>query len=493
MIHSVSRDATLKGILVAAPMSIGLTRQRAFSWVNRWMADLLGYPENELIGRSARMLYESDEEFERVGRVKYANVNQGKMGEVKTRWCCRDGRVIDVLLRSMAIDPLNLDEGVIFTGLDITELKRFEDELFQALSSAQQARAHVDSILNSAADGMIVVTPELQISMVNDVADKLLSVRNFDCDTDCLEKIFAGTPVSAQVRAVFSGQPLIEPFDLQGSCLSGVDDGQVIEARITAMRAGGQVVNGAIITLRDVTRERQLDKLKDEFISIAAHELRTPMTSILGYTELILDQLSELDETMLREFLEIIHERSSTLSTIIADMLDLSRVQSGCLISLDMSIGDFTGLLRQSVVPYRIEGAKHIFLVKICGSARLSIFDQNKMAQVLDNLLSNAVKFSPDGGTIRVQGVFDDDQLTVSVSDQGIGMTREQTARIFDKFYRADCSNTAVSGLGLGMSLVRAIVEAHGGRIWVDSELGVGTSACFSLPLPRNDSADCSA
>ncbi|PLX81704.1 MAG: hypothetical protein C0614_06505, partial [Desulfuromonas sp.] len=116
MTHSVSSDASLKGILVAAPMSIGLTRQRVFSWVNRWMVDLLGYPESELIGQSARMLYESDQEFERVGSVKYSKVNEGKMGEVQTRWCCRDGHIIDVLLRSVAINPLNLDEGVIFTG-----------------------------------------------------------------------------------------------------------------------------------------------------------------------------------------------------------------------------------------------------------------------------------------------------------------------------------------------------------------------------------------
>ncbi|PLX71508.1 MAG: hypothetical protein C0614_14340, partial [Desulfuromonas sp.] len=477
----------------------GIDLDGSCTFVNPTCLKLLGYQDDsEVLGENCHDLFHHSqadhshcpEQECNVARAFRHGVAVHMAGEVFWR---RDGSSFPVEYRSSPIVRNNEIIGSVVNFVDITERKRYEDELRQALSSAQQAQAHVDAILHSAADGMIVVTPDLQVSMVNDVAGRLLSGEGSLRDIACLEQTFAGTPIPAKVQAVFSGQPAIEPFDLQGPCLSGVGDEQVVEVRITAMCAEDHTVNGAIITLRDVTRERQLDKLKDEFISIAAHELRTPMTAILGYTELILDQLSDLDETMLREFLGIIHERSNTLSVIIADMLDLSRVQSGRLISLDMSVGDFSGLLRQSVVPYRIEGARHIFLVKVNGRVRPSIFDQNKMAQVLDNLLSNSVKFSPAGGTIRVQGDFGDDQVTVSVTDQGIGMTSEQCVRIFDKFYRADCSNTAISGLGLGMSLVKAIVEAHGGRIWVDSKVGVGTSACFSLPLSRGESAGCSA
>jgi signal transduction histidine kinase len=247
-------------------------------------------------------------------------------------------------------------------------------------------------------------------------------------------------------------------------------------------------VRGAVAILYDVTREHEINQMKDEFISTAAHELRTPMTSILGYTELMLENPEQFEIGQLKEFLQIIFDRSKALSQIISDMLDLSRVQSGKLISLEQFSGDFVALVQKILPSYKYNDNQCKIIIDADEDLPQILFDPHKMTQVLDNLISNAVKFSPDGGTINVILRATSDEIVVAIEDQGLGMSPEQLEQVFDKFYRVDSSNTAISGLGLGMSLVKSIIEGHGGRIWVESEVGVGTVAHFTLPrLLRND------
>jgi len=605
-------ETALKGILMTAPMSIGMVKDRMFSWVNRWMVDELGYSEQELIGRSARMLYESDAEFERVGREKYREVSRGRMGEVQTRWLCRDGRVIDVLLRSMPIDPVDLMAGVIFTALNISELKRAsaelqekeervrlllesageaisgvdlegrcifcnpasleflgyadeadllgrnmhqlihhtkadgqdypasdcpiyhafrngagvhvddevlwradgssfpaeywcapiykddqivgsvvnfiditerrqaEAELKNALAATENAREQINTILRSVADGLIVVDPLGTILLGNPAAEDLLEAAPGTLVGEKVETRLADPQFLAQLSLAMIGEET-SPVELKPA-LGLHADSRMLQCRIATVRAVSGGLFGAVVILRDVTREHEINRLKDDFISTAAHELRTPMTSILGYTEMMLEQLEQLERDRIKEFLEIVQNRSEALARIISDLLDLSRVQSGRLIQLDKSPGDLVALSRRLVNTYQMKSRYHQFHLKVIDSLPLFCFDADKLRQVFDNLLSNAIKFSPDGGDIEIRLEYGDDRVTVSVVDQGIGMTPEQVSHVFDKFYRADSTNTAVSGLGLGMSLVKGIIEGHGGRVEVESQPGRGSLVRFSLP-----------
>jgi len=229
---------------------------------------------------------------------------------------------------------------------------------------------------------------------------------------------------------------------------------------------------------------RQTDRMKNEFISTAAHELRTPLTSVVGYAELLLhpETVGGLAETQRREFLQEIYEKAGALAKIVDDLLDISRIEAGHAVPLQKEPCDLGELVRREVAHLQLQAPGHrIELLLPAGGAPV-VVDRHKLVQVLENLVGNAVKFSPAGGVIRVSVDAAAGSCQVAVADEGIGMTPEQVARVFDKFYRADASNTATGGLGLGMSIVRQIVETHGGRIWVESEPGKGTTVRFSVP-----------
>jgi PAS domain S-box-containing protein len=233
----------------------------------------------------------------------------------------------------------------------------------------------------------------------------------------------------------------------------------------------------------DITERKQIDRMKDEFISTAAHELRTPLTTVMGYLQLLLESEQTFSPQERREFLELVYRNSEALARIVEDLLDVSLVQAGRLISLERSRHDLAALAERAVAAWRSLSDRHRFILEFPQSPVDLCLDPGKINQVLVNLLGNAVKFSPEGGAIRVSGERRDGEFRVTVEDEGIGMRPAEVARVFDKFYRADASDTARGGLGLGMRIVRSIVEAHGGRIWVESEAGRGTKVHFTLPM----------
>lgn len=230
---------------------------------------------------------------------------------------------------------------------------------------------------------------------------------------------------------------------------------------------------------------RDSHRIKDEFISITAHELRTPLAVVRGYAELLLRPAggSAIDGARQREFIQKIFHKVGMLRKIIDDLLDVQRIESGQAIPLDLIACDPDEIIRGEVEDYRIHSPAHHFELAPGEQPRLVLADRNKIVQVLENLLSNAIKFSPDGGKIVVGGKKEGNYFRITVADEGIGMTPEQIEKIFIKFYRADNSSTAKGGMGLGMSIVRNIVDSHGGSIRVESEMGRGTTISFTVPL----------
>lgn len=249
----------------------------------------------------------------------------------------------------------------------------------------------------------------------------------------------------------------------------------------------------------DITDRKQaeelmlkLDRMKSEFISIAAHELRTPLTSIIGYAECLLDPAiaAGLAQEQRREFLQEIRAKGEALAAIIDDLLDISRIERGVPLRMQIAPCDLSLLIAKVVRAFELHAPRHRFEVRLDAVAPSVLrVDHNRMVQVFENLLSNAVKYSPQGGRILVEGQLLGDVYRTIVSDEGIGMSAEQTRRIFDKFYRADTSSTAVGGLGLGMSIVQQIVKAHAGTIEVQSAPGRGTQVAVVLPLSHAEEA----
>lgn len=245
----------------------------------------------------------------------------------------------------------------------------------------------------------------------------------------------------------------------------------------------------AITTLEVQAREaetlRQVDRLKDEFIGSVSHELRRPLASIKGYTASLLLPNGHWDSETQREFLQVVDEEADHLAVLIDNLLDLARLGSGTLdlnrepIHLPALIDQI--ISRLSVQPHR---TRHRFNVRFAPEFPYLVADQARMTQLFLNLLENAMKYSPAGTLISVEGTLEGNWAVIRVADEGHGMTPEQTAHIFDKFYRVDTGLTrATEGTGLGLAICRGVVEAHGGTIEVESRPGVGTVFIVRLPF----------
>jgi signal transduction histidine kinase len=231
-------------------------------------------------------------------------------------------------------------------------------------------------------------------------------------------------------------------------------------------------------------RLRELDRLKDEFLSLVSHELRTPLTSIRGYLDLVLDEEAGHLNPEQRRFLEAVERNSGRLLRLVGDLLFVAQADAGRL-SLEQAKVDLAGLAADCV-----EGAapaaadKSIDLVLAAKAVPAFIGDRGRLAQVLDNLVSNALKFTPVGGRVEVSTKLNGDHVSIEVSDTGIGIPVADQPRLFERFFRSSVAeDQAIPGTGLGLAIVKAIVEAHKGEIRIDSKEGRGTTFSVDLPL----------
>jgi PAS domain S-box-containing protein len=233
---------------------------------------------------------------------------------------------------------------------------------------------------------------------------------------------------------------------------------------------------------RDISKMRELDRLKTEFLGTAAHELRSPLTTIRGYAELLLAR-GNFSKTEVEKFIGYIHEQSLHLTNLVSDLLDISKIESGAAFTISPELLNPQHIFLQKVEQWQARTSIHeIRLVEPATWPEINV-DPTRLDQIISNLLSNAIKYAPDGGVITITVNSSSAHLRISVSDQGIGMTLDEQKRMFEKFWRADASSTAIEGTGLGMVIVKYIVESHGGKIWVSSRKGEGTTVSFTLPL----------
>jgi signal transduction histidine kinase len=253
-----------------------------------------------------------------------------------------------------------------------------------------------------------------------------------------------------------------------------------------ALRANGEGSVSQILCLRDVTLESQVEDMKSEFLSTAAHELRTPMTSILGFTEVLMSQ--SLTEEHRSELQGIIYRQSELMASILNELLDLARIEARRGKDFVFRPTHVQGLLAQVLQAFKVPAGRAAPSLEMPDLPLYVVADPGKLTQVLVNVLSNAYKYSPAGGEVSLTLLDSVDtrsnarMIGVQTTDQGIGMTAEQVERIFERFYRADTSGK-VLGTGLGMSIVYEIVSLHGGRVDVHSTPGGGTTVTFWIPV----------
>jgi PAS domain S-box-containing protein len=392
------------------------------------------------------------------------------------------------LFRSGGIAFSANDEGVLATFADQAAIAVRNAQLYQQVSAEKR---QLDAIVENSADGVMILDPELRIQVFNRALSQM-----------------TGWPAE---RAM--GQPCYQVLaldEVSGENLCGADareavfpDGQPLTAEGKLARPGGsriavsitysplydeegRLVN-IIANVVDITRFREAEEMKSTFVSVVSHELKTPVALIKGYASTLAREDADWDIATLREGLQVIGEESDRLNGLINNLLDASRIQAG---GFKLERGDMSlSKLAASVVEsFRTQTDRHHFVLDFPSAFPCVSGDEERLRQVFNNLVGNAVKYAPQGGEIRLGGWGDSTTATVYVADQGIGIPQTEQGKLFQRFYRVDSSlRRSTQGAGLGLFLCRSIIEAHGGRIWLRSEPGKGTTVFFTLPLGEEE------
>lgn len=385
---------------------------------------------------------------------------------------------------------LHLSLGLV--SLTLAGLFWLSWRLLQVHATLRQEKRQLQTVTDTIADGLYVMDKQGKIVLVNPAFTRILGFQPEEILHQIGHDLFHvhhdGNRLSLRdcpvVHATSQGIPY------QGEELFRDKQGRLLNVELACHPMDRQgVQTGSVTAFRDISerkaaQERLLesDRIKSEFIATASHELRTPLTVIHGYLELLQGD-HDLSGEQVREITTVVYEKALALERIIDDLLDVSRIETGRPLWLDLSRVDLLRVLRQTLAQFEKEAPGHRFSLTLPEQPVDLLIDKFKMLQVLENLLNNAVKFSPEGTEIKVIAERLADGFQIRVSDQGVGIKAKDQPHIFDKFHRLDNSNTAASGFGLGLYLAKRIVEAHHGEIRVDSVPGQGTTLTVTLPL----------
>jgi len=360
--------------------------------------------------------------------------------------------------------------------------------LKDATKEISREEDYLQTILKGMAEGVLAVDGRGRIRMVNEALRKLFPLPPEVLDRTLLELIRNAELEEAIREAIRNGK--ISAFELTLPTSPGRSyEVNVVGIRPTSERINeeGREMGGAIAVFHDISRLKELERIRQDFVANVSHELRTPLTTIKGYAETLLE--GAMKEEVAFQFIQVIKRHTDRLTKIVEDLLTLSKIESKEfqlkmeVISLRDLIDGVIGFVKEPAEKKKISISPN----EIPSSLTLKA-DRNYLEQILINLLDNAIKYTPEGGRITISAIENNsEEIQFSVGDNGIGIPREDLPRIFERFYRVDKGRSQESGgTGLGLSIVKHLVQAHGGRIWVESRLGEGSTFSFTLPsLPK--------
>jgi PAS domain S-box-containing protein len=384
--------------------------------------------------------------------------------------------------------------GGEFSRDDRRVLQSFADQAAIAVNNAQlyeqliQEKRRVDAILEFSADGVVIMDGGHRIQMFNHAMSNLISVpaqeaigQTFE-DVLILAKKRAGTTLE---EAEAGGWPLVgttQPLYVEGD-LRRRDGGLVsVEIAFASLFDRQSRLVNIIADVHDLTRFRQAEEMKATFISAVSHELKTPVALIKGYASTLRRADANWDKATVGESLKVIEEEADHLTELIENLLDASRAQAGNFKLTPVEL-DIDELVVRVATKFQAQNKTHPIVAEVASDLPLVFADEARITQVLSNLISNAVKYSPEGGEIRITGGAMPGEVIITVADQGSGIALDDQERIFERFYRTESAvRRGTPGTGLGLYLTRAIIESHGGRIWVESDGKKGSKFSFSLP-----------
>lgn len=379
----------------------------------------------------------------------------------------------------------------LFSANDKMLLQSFADQAAIAVFNAQLYRqtsyekSRLDALVDSAADGILILNADLTIERCNIAFEKLFGQPRTEVQTRAHTDVIRWSrhPDGMTLEeAVTSGWPLTTHAYLyvEGDLQRADPPALPVGITYAPLLSDDGALRNVIATVRDISKFRNAEQIKNTFVSIVSHELKTPVALIKGYVSTLRREDARWDKEVINDSLAVIEEESDHLAAMIEDLLDASRLQAGGLNPILADIW-LPALVDRLAERFRTQSDHHSIIVEFPEKFPLILADEARISQVISNLLSNALKYAPKG-EIRISGQVRPDQVIITVSDEGPGVDPADIPYIFDRFYRSDQAVKKTKGAGLGLFLAKAIVEAHGGRMWVDPQPGSGARICFSLP-----------
>ena len=444
--------------------------------INHAGEEFFGLPASRIIGHTAFEVFpesfaafvqSSDEELLRRQGVQ----------TFSTAVADSSGKLRDLLFHKTTFQgPEGKLAGIVGTMLDVTDLKLAQVEI-------RQRERKYATLFATSIDGLTILNAKGYFEDANDAFNEM-------------------TGYAMAELAGMRWKELLSPgnnmADIEKYIAQLMERGYTDEIELEFLRRDGKTLPVRIRTwvdeeensdhpkrflsvVRDVTEQNKIEKLKEEMLSMVSHEMRTPLTAMLGFTEFLLEN-EGLEPAMRRRSLKTIHDETLRLKDLIDNLLNLQRLRSGRELYQFHSL-DLKPMLHEAQQLFAHSSQRHRIVLDLPSDPLDVRGDENKVKQVLRNLLSNAVKYSPEGGAVTLGARKRKEDVLVWVRDEGIGIEEEALPQIFDSFYRVDNSDSRrIGGTGLGLALVREVIKAHGGRIWVKSTPGKGSTFCFTLP-----------
>jgi two-component system NtrC family sensor kinase len=410
-------------------------------------------------------------------RMKKAAILSGnELTKIQTAFLVRALIYVPLIIGEQAIGVLgvyNRQQEQAFSEYHQMLLEALADYAAIAIQNAhyyavnERERQKLQTILTHVRDGVLVLDDEQRIVLINEACRFAFRLQEQDCLGKPIEQVISNPDLILMLKQ--------SPAQWAKGGEIRLEDGRIWNCQFTPIPEVGLAV-----TMHDITHLKELDRVKSEFVSAVSHDLRSPLTAILGYTELI-GRVGPLNERQ-KEFVKRVQASVQGITALISDLLDLGRIEAG--LDARKELIDLRPLLRQSLESFSafLSEKNQQLEVEISPSIPLIWGNAIRIQQMVANLVSNAIKYTPKGGKLGIRIWQEDSQLILQVWDSGIGIPPAEQPYIFEKFYRASNLPEDSSGTGLGLTIVKSIVEDHQGRIWVESTVGQGTT--FTVVLP---------
>ena len=416
---------------------------------------------------------------------------RGPLHPLQRIWDTRTCLVSPLVVRGRLIGALYLADGRSDFTFDEKERQLIASFAYFAATAIEKARLYqetweksreLETVLQGIRDGVLVADPQLQLLMMNGVAARIFSWEGMPQLGGALAQLLPGSPLLDLLRATRdSGEEAMREIELEAP---GKRPTRTYQALASPLVAEDGRVQGVVAVLRDVTTQKELERMKSNFLSVVSHELKTPLHSIKGFVDIILMGKTGAINELQRDFLSTVRQQTDHLQRQINDLLEFSRLESGQvkLYVEEVALPALAARVVDKLAPLAQE--KELALHnRLAPDFPVVEGDRLRLEQVLTNLVENGVKFTSAGGQVTVEGADLGDEIQVTVSDTGIGVPLTERERIFDRFYQVDSgAERSYRGAGLGLTISKHIVAHHGGRIWVEDNAPQGSRFCFVLP-----------